>query len=111
MLETFSTRLAAVLLNGPLLSGYRPAVLIFRNNCWVAAGLSSMERAQGGPKGLGMGGGAGKILLEGTRRSSRTHGGKPNPYLANLWPSVCITVVSVGCFKRLTPPRSPLLRK
>jgi hypothetical protein len=30
MLETFSTRLAAVLLNGPLLSGYfyRPAVLI-----------------------------------------------------------------------------------
>jgi hypothetical protein len=36
MLETFGIRLAAVLLNGPLLSGYfyRPAVLIFRNNCW-----------------------------------------------------------------------------
>jgi hypothetical protein len=36
MLETFGIRLAGVLLNGPLLSGYfyRPAVLIFRDNCW-----------------------------------------------------------------------------
>ena len=36
MLETLIKRLATVLLNGPLLSGYfyRPTVLIFRNNCW-----------------------------------------------------------------------------
>jgi hypothetical protein len=36
MLGAFSTRLAAVLLNGSILSGYfyRPAVLIFLNNCW-----------------------------------------------------------------------------
>ncbi len=82
MLETLISRLAAVLLNGPLLSGYfyRPAVLIFRSNCWVAAGPSSLERAQGGPKGIGMGGGAGKISLEVTGRSCRTDGGKTNPY-------------------------------
>ena len=78
MLETFSTRLAAALLNGPLLSGYfyRPAVLIFRNSCWVAADLSSLERAQGGPKCLGMGGGAGKISLASTKQSFRMEGGK-----------------------------------
>ena len=55
--------------------------------------------AQGGPKGLDMGGGAGEISLGGTKRSCRTDCGKTGPYLANLWPSVCIAVVSVGCFK------------
>ena len=88
MLETFGIRYAAVLLHGPLLSGYfyRPAVLIFRNSCGVAAGPSSLERAQSGPKGLGMACGAGQISLEGTRRSCRTDGGKTDPYLASLWP-------------------------
>ncbi len=95
MLETFSTRFTAVLFSGYF---YWPVVLSFRSDFWVAAGPSSLERAQGGPKGLGMGGGAGKISLGGTRRSCRTDGGKTDPYLANLWLSEFITVVSVDCF-------------
>ncbi len=97
MREAPINRFAAVLLNDPLLCGYfyRPAVLIFRNDCWLVAGLSSLERAKGGPKSLGIGRGAGKISLEGTRRSCRTDGGKTDLYLANLWPSGWMSVVCV----------------